>query len=308
MPKRSPGRHRRPKPPHSAASIAAAAGLLAGAAVGGAYAAPASAGAGDLDAPSRTGGVVAGGRHDAFPPTGTGFEVVGEGRLIAERGWLSDRSSRAAVRVAAAERSALLLLAAEAPPAREAAALRTAVTQAATARVVARQAAARQQAARVSALRRAARLVQLRAAAVRAARAAAARAPRWVLPVTGYRLTADFGAGGGLWSSRHTGQDFAAPAGRAVRAVGAGVVVSSGWDGAYGRKIVLRHGNGTETWYCHLSSASVSAGQRVGVGQRIGGVGSTGNSTGNHLHFEVHPAGGGPVSPLSWLRDRGLRP
>jgi len=128
---------------------------------------------------------------------------------------------------------------------------------------------------------------------------------RTVLPLTHFRLTARFGASSGLWSSRHTGLDFAAPTGTPVRAVKAGVVVSAGWDGAYGWKLVLRHEDGTQTWYCHLSSISVRS-ARVAAGERIGRVGSTGNTTGPHLHLEVR-RGDTPVDPAGWLRDNGVR-
>ena len=83
--------------------------------------------------------------------------------------------------------------------------------------------------------------------------AAEAARPKWVVPVLGYRLTAGFGEYG-LWSSAHTGQDFAAPEGTPVRSVGDGTILSTGYDGAYGNKIVIQHPDGTVTWYCHLSS------------------------------------------------------
>jgi len=127
----------------------------------------------------------------------------------------------------------------------------------------------------------------------------------YVLPLTGYRLSAGFGQSGGRWSSTHTGQDFAAPSGTAVRAVAAGTVVSAEWAGAYGWRTIIRHADGTETWYCHLSSFVVSRGA-VSAGQRIGRVGSTGNSTGPHLHLEVR-VNGSPVDPLAWLRRHGVK-
>src|SRR5262245_2500799 len=125
------------------------------------------------------------------------------------------------------------------------------------------------------------------------------------LPTHNYQLTARFGAGGGLWSGIHAGLDFAAPVGTAVRAVAAGQVIEAGWTGSYGWRIAVRHRDGTETWYCHLSEMLITHG-RVVAGQRIGRVGSTGNSTGPHLHFEVHPHGGPAVDPLSWLDSHGL--
>lgn len=138
---------------------------------------------------------------------------------------------------------------------------------------------------------------------------AARRAGRpavWTAPLTSYRLSAGFGQRSSLWRSVHTGQDFAAPSGTPVRAVGAGVVTSVSYAGSYGRRVEIRHGDGSSTWYCHLSSYASRAGQRVRAGQVIGRVGSTGNSTGPHLHLEVHRPGGGATNPLSWLRGHGV--
>jgi murein DD-endopeptidase MepM/ murein hydrolase activator NlpD len=154
--------------------------------------------------------------------------------------------------------------------------------------------------------RRKARIAAKARATARAKSVRAAAGPRFVLPLTGYRLSAGFGQSGSLWSRDHTGQDFAAPSGTPVRAVAAGTVVSAGWDGAYGRKIEIRHAGGTTTWYCHLSAFAVEGG-KVRAGQTIGRVGSTGNTTGPHLHLEVR-VGDQPVSPLSWLRRHGLDP
>src|SRR5262245_36493591 len=148
------------------------------------------------------------------------------------------------------------------------------------------------------------------AAAKRRAALARARAlaRRYTLPVSGYHLTARFNAGGGLWAGgRHTGLDFAAPAGTPVRAVGRGRIVDTGWAGAYGWRLIIRHPDGTKTWYCHLATFLRTSGQ-VAVGQMVARVGSTGNVTGPHLHLEVHPGGGGPVDPYSWLVTHGLQP
>ncbi|MEV4437190.1 M23 family metallopeptidase [Streptomyces sp. NPDC049585] len=130
----------------------------------------------------------------------------------------------------------------------------------------------------------------------------------FTLPLTSYTLTAGFGRAGAMWSSHHhTGEDFAAPTGTPVRAVSGGTVTQAGWAGAYGYRVVLTLGDGTEVWYCHLSSMVITSG-KVGPGTVIGRVGATGNVTGPHLHLEVRPGGGAPVDPLSWLRDRGLQP
>lgn len=100
----------------------------------------------------------------------------------------------------------------------------------------------------------------------------------------GYRTNPLSGAGGEL----HTGIDLAGSCGTAVFASGAGTVTEAGWSQyGGGNRIVVDHGGGIKTTYNHLNSISVSAGQLVGAGARIAGVGSTGNSTGCHLHFEV---------------------
>jgi LysM repeat protein len=91
----------------------------------------------------------------------------------------------------------------------------------------------------------------------------------------------------------YNGVDLGAPAGTAVRAAAGGQIIiskASGWNGGYGQYIVVKHSNGTQTLYAHLSSNSVGAGATVAQGQLIGAVGNTGKSTGNHLHFEVRGA------------------
>lgn len=96
----------------------------------------------------------------------------------------------------------------------------------------------------------------------------------------------------------HNGLDFAAPSGTPVAATGAGRVARAGWGGSYGYLVVVDHGNGVETRYAHLSRIHVIAGQSVANGAVIGRVGSTGRSTGPHLHYEVLVEGR-PVDPLS---------
>uniref|UniRef100_A0AAU2JT38 M23 family metallopeptidase n=1 Tax=Streptomyces sp. NBC_00049 TaxID=2903617 RepID=A0AAU2JT38_9ACTN len=125
------------------------------------------------------------------------------------------------------------------------------------------------------------------------------------LPTSAYTLTSHYGDSGSMWSSgHHTGLDFAAPTGTPVKAVAAGKITSAGWSGAYGYRIVLELEDGTEVWYCHLSSMSVTSGS-VGVGATIGRVGATGNVTGPHLHLEVRK-GGSTVDPQAWLTSKGL--
>ncbi len=135
-----------------------------------------------------------------------------------------------------------------------------------------------------------------------------AKPPPWVLPVRGYHLTGRFGASSGLWSSTHTGLDFAAPEGTEIRSIGPGTVLSTAYDGAYGNKTVVRLTDGTVLWYCHQSEFGVQPGQQLAPGDLVGYVGSTGNTTGPHLHLEVHPGGGDPVDPEAWLPRHHLHP
>lgn len=130
---------------------------------------------------------------------------------------------------------------------------------------------------------------------------------QWVLPLSGYRLTARFGEYG-LWSSYHTGLDFAAPTGTPINAIANGTVTSTGYDGAYGNKTVVTLEDGTEMWFCHQTSIDVSVGDVVAAGDHLGTVGSTGNVTGPHLHLEVRPGGGDPVDPYSALAANGVTP
>ncbi|WP_156464707.1 M23 family metallopeptidase [Aeromicrobium sp. Root495] len=134
------------------------------------------------------------------------------------------------------------------------------------------------------------------------------KANTWVLPVTGYRLTARFGQRSALWSTVHTGLDFAGPSGSTIVSVAQGTVKSAGYEGAYGNRTVVTLLDGTEVWYCHQSRMVVQPGDKVGPGQIIGYSGSTGNVTGPHLHLEIHPGGGAAVDPEPVLRDHGITP
>ncbi|MET9391899.1 M23 family metallopeptidase [Streptomyces sp. NPDC006624] len=133
-------------------------------------------------------------------------------------------------------------------------------------------------------------------------------ASAWVTPVETYELSSSYGSGGSRWANRHTGQDFAVPIGTPVRAVGEGRVVRVSCGGAFGIEIVLKHPGGYYTQYAHLASVAVDEGEHVAPGQWIGQSGSTGNSTGPHLHFEtrVTPEMGSAVNPASWLAERGV--
>lgn len=131
---------------------------------------------------------------------------------------------------------------------------------------------------------------------------------RWVLPVTGYHLSARFGQRSGLWSTVHTGLDFAGPSGSTIVSVSAGTVISADYEGAYGNRTIIRLDDGTEIWYCHQSRFGVSVGDQVGPGDVIGFTGSTGNVTGPHLHLEVHPGGGAAVDPYAALVEHDVTP
>ncbi|MDK0523588.1 peptidoglycan DD-metalloendopeptidase family protein [Streptomyces sp. ML-6] len=114
----------------------------------------------------------------------------------------------------------------------------------------------------------------------------------------------------GSWSSGyHTGVDFPVPTGTSVKAVASGTVVSAGWGGAYGYQVVIRHNDGKYSQYAHLSALHVREGRQVSAGQRIARSGSTGNSTGPHLHFEIRtgPGYGSDIDPLAYLRAGGAR-
>lgn len=144
----------------------------------------------------------------------------------------------------------------------------------------------------------------------RAARAAERAALNsWVAPLEDPSLSTPYQASSGLWSSgSHTGVDFVAPQGTGVKAVAAGEVVEAGSDSSYGNSVVIEHKDGTYTQYGHLSSVSVSAGQSVTSGQQIALSGSTGNSTGPHLHFEARtgPDYGSDMDPVAYLQKHGV--
>lgn len=165
-----------------------------------------------------------------------------------------------------------------------------------------------QAAAEAQAEERNAALAQLAASAEKHADEIAANA--WQLPVAPgvYHLTAGFGDSSGLWVHTHTGLDFAAPSGTPIMSVANGVVTSTEYAGAYGNQTIVTLEDGTEIWYCHQESFGVSPGDSVRGGQVIGFIGSTGNTTGPHLHLEVRPGAGDPVDPLPALIVHGLNP
>lgn len=120
---------------------------------------------------------------------------------------------------------------------------------------------------------------------------------RTLLWPTAGALTSRFGM---RWGAFHQGIDVAAPLGSPLVAVRAGLVVAAGFDGGYGNKVVVDHGDGLRTVYAHNRANVVAVGQPVAKGEVIAYVGSTGNSTGPHVHFEIH-VDGVPHDPLRHL-------
>ncbi|MCY7336745.1 MAG: M23 family metallopeptidase [Chamaesiphon sp.] len=112
-------------------------------------------------------------------------------------------------------------------------------------------------------------------------------------------LTSKFGR---RWGRMHKGIDIAGPIGTPIDAAADGIVIAAGWSsGGYGNLVEIRHSDGTTTRYGHNSRLSVSVGQVVQQGQQVAQMGSTGHSTGSHLHFEIRPSGGAAVNPIAHL-------
>ncbi|MCX5515231.1 peptidoglycan DD-metalloendopeptidase family protein [Kaistia algarum] len=122
-------------------------------------------------------------------------------------------------------------------------------------------------------------------------------------PIANAYITSGFGQRADPFLGRpamHTGIDFRAERGTPARAVAAGKVIAAGWDGGYGNMVDIDAGNGIVTRYGHLSSIDVKIGDRVSVGAKVGRVGSTGRSTGPHLHYEIR-VDGEPIDPMRYL-------
>ncbi|MFE4611827.1 M23 family metallopeptidase [Streptomyces niveus] len=128
--------------------------------------------------------------------------------------------------------------------------------------------------------------------------------PKFAIPVANHALSAYYGQAGVNWMSMHTGIDFPVSYGTPVMAATDGTVRTQ-WNGAYGNMAIVTAPDGTETWYCHLSSTKIRSGS-VKAGDEIAYSGNSGNSTGPHLHFEVRPGGGSAIDPLGWFRSHGL--
>lgn len=118
-------------------------------------------------------------------------------------------------------------------------------------------------------------------------------------PISG-KITSRYGAKSTIRKSNHTGLDIAAPNGTPIKVVADGTVTNASYNGSYGNLVKINHGNGVETWYAHTSKMYVTVGSKVTTGQTIAAVGSTGNSTGSHLHFEIR-INGTHINPQKYL-------
>ena len=135
-------------------------------------------------------------------------------------------------------------------------------------------------------------------------------ANQWGLPIPSgeYHLTGRFDDVSGLWATVHTGLDFACPTGTPIHAIAGGTITEVGWAGAYGNRTVETLPDGTELWYAHQVRFGATVGEKVTEGEVMGYVGSTGNTTGPHVHIEVRPGGGDPVDPDTALKAHGIDP
>jgi murein DD-endopeptidase MepM/ murein hydrolase activator NlpD len=145
---------------------------------------------------------------------------------------------------------------------------------------------------------------QAAAAAVRKAEAARKAREKWVPAIAGAAFTSGFGW---RWGKMHEGNDFATPVGTPVHSMSTGTVTFAGWESGYGNKVEITYWDGTLSVYAHLSSISVSVGDKVDPGEVVALSGNTGHSTGPHLHLEIHPNGGAAIDPAPWLHDHGLQ-
>jgi murein DD-endopeptidase MepM/ murein hydrolase activator NlpD len=129
--------------------------------------------------------------------------------------------------------------------------------------------------------------------------------PDWVSPMPDGELSSCFGP---RWGTMHQGIDLFNRENTPEFAVGAGTVYAAGWTyTGYGISVVIDHHNGFFTHYAHMNKTNVSAGNEVHAGDLIGWEGSTGDSSGPHLHFEVHHGMWNQVDPAPWLRDHGVQ-
>ena len=130
-----------------------------------------------------------------------------------------------------------------------------------------------------------------------------AAAQSWQLPIKNYVLTSGFGM---RWGRLHAGEDFAASVGTDLVAMSTGTVIFAGQESGYGNLVQIRYWDGTVSFYGHMARISVTKGDSLAPGQVVGQSGNSGESTGPHLHLEIHPDGGQAVAPLPWLAKRNI--
>jgi murein DD-endopeptidase MepM/ murein hydrolase activator NlpD len=158
--------------------------------------------------------------------------------------------------------------------------------------------------ARENAGARVARATERRSLAARAREAdLVAQAHGWQLPIKNYVISSGYGM---RWGRLHAGEDFATPVGTNLVSMSTGTVTFAGQESGYGTIVKILYWDGTVSFYGHMSNLSVTGGETVMRGQLVGQSGNTGESTGPHLHLEIHPNGGQPVNPLPWLTDRRI--
>ena len=126
----------------------------------------------------------------------------------------------------------------------------------------------------------------------------------WQMPLKNAVETSGFGF---RWGRLHAGEDFAAAVGTNLVAMSTGTVVFAGQESGYGKIVKIRYWDGTLTFYGHMSRLSVIDGESVDPGEVVGQSGNTGESTGPHLHLEVHPDGGTAINPLPWLAEHHIK-
>jgi murein DD-endopeptidase MepM/ murein hydrolase activator NlpD len=127
-----------------------------------------------------------------------------------------------------------------------------------------------------------------------------------LVPAGSGGIASGFGWRSSPWPEFHKGVDLEADYGETVRASANGTVAFAGWDGGFGNKVDIDHGNGLHTWYAHLSRITVHEGQTVRKGEPIAKVGSTGEATGPHLHYQVM-RDGNPIDPRPFLDGQGAK-
>ena len=131
----------------------------------------------------------------------------------------------------------------------------------------------------------------------------ASQSNSWQLPITNPVRTSGFGF---RWGRLHAGEDFAVSTGTDLASMSSGSVISAGESGGYGNLVKIRYWDGTVSFFAHMSSISVNPGESVQPGQIVGQSGNSGNSTGPHLHLEIHPNGGQAVDPGPWLVEHNI--